>query len=248
MRNEWFPKNKAEYMTPTRFQELGLTRDAIGEVDRSFVVLSALDAAIRSKPEEPEMEEPVPEVPVSQVKVPDVTVMTFPPLLLSFPFFPPQSSHPVLVGGSMAQTVGANSCDCKQPETAHALLFQLIPNTLTFHRKPVPVPKPKTTQEPKVSPLIARHVPASTPTTRFTEIFGSVSSSDIFNQIKALIADHEEASRINLAPSSVKILGLDKDNDRIKYLGRWDIEIAVARAKSGVEPVRKSVEILPSAQ
>ncbi|KAK3397684.1 hypothetical protein B0T20DRAFT_226896 [Sordaria brevicollis] len=213
MRNEWFPKNKAEYMTPARFQELGLTRDAIGEVDRSFVVLSALEAVIRSEPEEPEEpqmeEDPVPEVPVSKVKVPDVT-----------------------------------------PETAHSLLSQLIPNTLTFYRKPVPAPEPKTTKEPRVSPLIqgTRHVPAPTTTTPSNKIFSSVSSTDIYNQIKALIADHEEASRINLAPSSVKILGLGNDTDRIKYLGRWDIEIAVARAKSDVEPVRKSVEILPSAE
>ena len=81
MRNEWFPKNKAEYMTPTRFQELGLTRDAIGEVDRSFVILSALDAAL--KPEEQEVEEPVPEVQIPKAKVPDVTVRTLP-----FPWHP----------------------------------------------------------------------------------------------------------------------------------------------------------------
>ncbi|EGO52860.1 hypothetical protein NEUTE1DRAFT_91606 [Neurospora tetrasperma FGSC 2508] len=213
MRNEWFPKNKAEYMTPARFQELGLTRDAIGEVDRSFVILSALEAATRPKPEEQKTEEPVPEVQISQVNVPDVT-----------------------------------------PETAHALLSELIPNTLTFHREPVPIPisKPKPALGPKISPLIARHVPASTPETPSTgearrAIFGSVSSSDILNQIKALVSGHEEASRIILEPSSVKIGGLAEDNDRIRHLGRWEIEIAVARA-GGLDPVRKSVEILPSAQ
>ncbi|KAJ4418554.1 hypothetical protein N0V85_001387 [Neurospora sp. IMI 360204] len=212
MRNEWFPKNKAEYMTPARFQELGLTRDAIGEVDRSFVILSALDAAARPKPEEQKTEKPVPEVQIPQVKVPDVT-----------------------------------------PETAHALLSELVPNTLTFHREPVPItiPQPKPAQEPKISPLIARHAPASTPKTPSTNeaqraIFGSVSSSDILNQIKALISGHEEASRIVLGPSSVKIVGLAEDNDRIRHLGRWEIEIAVARA--GSLTVYKSVEILPSAQ
>lgn len=81
MRNEWFPKNKAEYMTPARFQELGLTRDAIGEVDRTFVIMSALEAATRKAPEELRMgEEPVPEIQNPQVKVQDVTVMTLPAL------------------------------------------------------------------------------------------------------------------------------------------------------------------------
>ena len=36
MRNYWFPKNQAEYMTRIRFKELGLTDAAIGVRDRSF--------------------------------------------------------------------------------------------------------------------------------------------------------------------------------------------------------------------
>lgn len=36
MRNEWFPKNMAEYMTKNRFMELGLTEAAIGTRDRAF--------------------------------------------------------------------------------------------------------------------------------------------------------------------------------------------------------------------
>ncbi|KAK1757566.1 hypothetical protein QBC47DRAFT_376380 [Echria macrotheca] len=36
MRNEWYPNNKAEYMTKTRFQELGLSRQDVGERDPSF--------------------------------------------------------------------------------------------------------------------------------------------------------------------------------------------------------------------
>lgn len=134
------------------------------------------------------------------------------------------------------------------------MLSELIPNTLTFYREPVPIPisQPKPALEPKISPLIARHVPASTPETPSIgearrAIFGSVSSSDILNQIKALVSGHEDASRIVLGPSSVKIVGLAEDNDRIRHLGRWEIEIAVARA-GGLDPVRKSVEILPSAQ
>lgn len=36
MRNKWFPSNKAEYMTAIRFQELGLTREDVGERDTTF--------------------------------------------------------------------------------------------------------------------------------------------------------------------------------------------------------------------
>lgn len=36
MRNFWFPKGQAEYMTRFRFKELGLTDAAIGVRDRTF--------------------------------------------------------------------------------------------------------------------------------------------------------------------------------------------------------------------
>jgi hypothetical protein len=36
MRNIWFPKGVAEYMTKKRFEELGLTEAAIGARDRNF--------------------------------------------------------------------------------------------------------------------------------------------------------------------------------------------------------------------
>lgn len=36
MRNEFFPRHRAEYMTRERLAELGLTRDDIGERDYSF--------------------------------------------------------------------------------------------------------------------------------------------------------------------------------------------------------------------
>ncbi|KAI2620685.1 hypothetical protein GGS26DRAFT_594785 [Hypomontagnella submonticulosa] len=43
MRNYWFPRAQAEYMTRQRFQELGLTEDAIGVRDRTFGNRSLLD-------------------------------------------------------------------------------------------------------------------------------------------------------------------------------------------------------------
>ncbi|KAI1816469.1 hypothetical protein GGS20DRAFT_537703 [Poronia punctata] len=40
MRNIWFPKGKAEYMTRQRFTDMGLTEAAIGVRDRSFGVVN----------------------------------------------------------------------------------------------------------------------------------------------------------------------------------------------------------------
>lgn len=40
MRNQWYPANKAEYMTRQRFRELGLTEEDVGERDRAFGVIN----------------------------------------------------------------------------------------------------------------------------------------------------------------------------------------------------------------
>lgn len=43
MRNYWFPKYQAEYMTAQRFKEMGLTEAAIGVRDRTFGTKLVLD-------------------------------------------------------------------------------------------------------------------------------------------------------------------------------------------------------------
>ncbi len=43
MRNEWFPHKKAEYMTVSRFQELGVTRGDIGDRDTTFGAVAAAE-------------------------------------------------------------------------------------------------------------------------------------------------------------------------------------------------------------
>lgn len=43
MRNIWFPKGAAEYMTRQRFTELGLSEAAVGVRDRTFGTQLLLD-------------------------------------------------------------------------------------------------------------------------------------------------------------------------------------------------------------
>ena len=51
MRNIWFPKAAAEYMTRKRFEELGLTEAAIGVRDRTFGSQAMLEEIARAKQE-----------------------------------------------------------------------------------------------------------------------------------------------------------------------------------------------------
>ena len=116
----------------------------------------------------------------------------------------------------------------QQPERIHALLSTLIVPTLTFHRKPIP----SAPAEPEAQ-----------------AIFGSVSTTDILLAIKSDLALDPEASRITLEPRAVRFVGLDEENDRVKRLGSWEIEIAVPGASKytpEVEFVRRTVEVLPA--
>jgi len=131
----------------------------------------------------------------------------------------------------------------RQPAVAHRFLTTLVPDTLTFYRKPTPT----TPSSPSpVSPLIAYSIPSQTTNQHGQEssIFGSVSINDVISKIKELLAGHSEASRVALEPENVRFVDLEDGTDRIKSLGRWQVTISVG---DEMEPIRKVVEVLPEA-
>jgi hypothetical protein len=137
---------------------------------------------------------------------------------------------------------GANEAE-QQPEKSHTVLTTRVPGTLTFHRKPIPAPAPPPPTQ-SISPLVA----AANPDTAHDRnaplaIYGSVSATDVVAYIKGLLVGDAEGSRMVLGPENVRFLGLAEEADRVKALGRWEVEISVG---SKLEPVRKVVEILPS--
>ena len=76
MRNEWFPSKRAEYMTASRFQELGLTRGDIGDRDTSFGAVAASELDF-----EPEPEVPRTTVVTTSVRLPNFLVPPVSPIL-----------------------------------------------------------------------------------------------------------------------------------------------------------------------
>ncbi|KAK1769485.1 putative fructose-bisphosphate aldolase [Phialemonium atrogriseum] len=225
MRNQWFPGGKAEYMTEARFRELGLTRDDVGERDNLF----------GSSAPVPDELEVVEETPAPGIEVHGLS-----------------------------------------PERAHALLSFLVPETLTFTRKPIHATatspeQQQQRQQPEQprSPLLASNATVSTTTPSAPAqpdspaaaspdpaaapsplaIFGSVSLTDVVAAVRNLLITDPEASRIVLGPEHVRFVGLGEGVDRVKSLGRWEVEIYLAAVgaagrDSGVEPVRKVVEVL----
>ncbi|KAK0656021.1 hypothetical protein B0T16DRAFT_398340 [Cercophora newfieldiana] len=105
------------------------------------------------------------------------------------------------------------------PEVFRDLVATAIPETLTYFRKPIPVaPLPPTT---KISPLIASSSAPSTAAENVpVGIFGSVSATDIIQQIKELLSNEPELARLQLEPQHIQFLGLEEGLDRLKALGR----------------------------
>jgi hypothetical protein len=217
MRNEWYPSKQAEYMTASRFRELGLTRDDIGERDITFGTLAAAESDAAQGPEAPTAA-----VRTTAVRVPGPTL----PL--------PLPLQPMLTR------------QLQQPEKAHTILTSVVPETLTFHRNPIPAPAPAPPTQ-SVSPLVASANPGPAHDQKTPlAIYGSVSATDIVGHIKGLLVGDVEGSRIVLGPENIRFRGLSEDTDRLKALGRWEVDISVGG--TGLEPVRKVIEILPSAE
>ncbi|KAL8765977.1 MAG: hypothetical protein Q9209_007124 [Squamulea sp. 1 TL-2023] len=136
------------------------------------------------------------------------------------------------------------------PKRASEIIEALTPPEIVFYRVPIVTPEPEPAPpEPVGSSINAiggeapvRNVLQSKPS--ITRIFGSVSTADMAESIKAVMAASEEGARVVLAPEDVRIdeaasedLGIEVD--RLKALGEYKIEIRV----KGVDPVRRRVSI-----
>ncbi|CAK7270633.1 hypothetical protein SEPCBS57363_004201 [Sporothrix epigloea] len=117
------------------------------------------------------------------------------------------------------------------------LLETLLPSTLVFYRKPILADG--------------------------AAIFGSVSAEDVVTALREVLqaSGDEDALLVRVEPRDVKFIVteatslLDGDEqsstvDRIKALGRWEVEIVVHGSQNSnseprsVEPVRKAVEVI----
>jgi hypothetical protein len=140
-----------------------------------------------------------------------------------------------------------------QPEESRTLLDELLPETLTFSRKPIAVlaadPEPVVHRSPSLAANAATSPQATSGTSAepaasavdTTSIFGSVSATDILTRIReALLADRN-GSRVALEAEGITIVGLEEGEDRIKHLGRWEVDVVTGK---GIEPVRRIVEVV----
>ncbi|KAL9028076.1 MAG: hypothetical protein Q9196_003494 [Gyalolechia fulgens] len=134
---------------------------------------------------------------------------------------------------------------------ASELIETLVPREMVFYRVPIANPKP---EPEKPEPLgnsinaIGGQVPAQRapkPMPLVTRIFGSVSTTDMVDSIKAVLAEDEEGARVVLGPEDVHIVEgekseeLDIEEDRLKTVGDYKIEIRL----KGADPIPRTVSI-----
>ncbi|KAI0595029.1 hypothetical protein F4775DRAFT_605472 [Biscogniauxia sp. FL1348] len=239
MRNIWFPKSAAEYMTSKRFAELGLTEAAIGVRDRSFGSKFMLEEAARAKERSQALKEQEDMVP-SDVKTKKKEVLTL----------PPEETQALL--------------ETLLPEI---LIFKRKPIAAPAP-EPAPEPEPVAPAAPRSPSLATRAAtsvggpppapssPAAPPTPaeppQERAIFGSVSVNDILAHVKELllVGDARRGSRVALDAAGVEITGLGAGpegaahhhEDRIKRLGTFEVLISPGK---GFRPVKRVVSVVP---
>ncbi|KAL8919753.1 MAG: hypothetical protein Q9208_006619 [Pyrenodesmia sp. 3 TL-2023] len=142
------------------------------------------------------------------------------------------------------------------PKRTRELIEDLVPQEMVFYKTPIlAAPEPEA-PSPATEPLgnsinaIGGQVPmpvqqrAPEPKNLITKIFGSVSTADMVDTIKAVLAEDEEAARVVLSPGDIVLdEKVDEERgveaDRLKALGEWKVEIRL----KGVEPVRRMVSL-----
>lgn len=145
----------------------------------------------------------------------------------------------------------------RQPQRALEIMEASIPNHLIFYRTPIVNSEPETPiQEAPARPRRAASSAAAEleaasqplpkpPKPQLTTIFGSVSTADIAESMKAILAQTKEGARVVLGAEDVTVLEkkLEEDGpeetgiegDRLKALGDFQVE---ARVKGGNAVVR----------
>ena len=120
----------------------------------------------------------------------------------------------------------------------------VIPPEMIFYRTPIAAQESDALPEsskiigtPDIKTILQ---PSAKPQAQITKIYGSVSTVDISDNVKSILAQHEEGVRIVLGPEDVSIAQEGEDDNgiepgRIKALGSFAVDIRV----KGGEAIRR---------
>lgn len=81
---------------------------------------------------------------------------------------------------------------------------------------------------------------AGTNTPEKALIYGSVSTSDVAERMKAILSKDSEGMRVVLGPENIQFVQETEEKDRIKHLGIYEVDIQL---KGASEIVRRAIKI-----
>ena len=126
-----------------------------------------------------------------------------------------------------------------------------LPSHIIFYRSPITDPEPEIPESPTprraaslaAAVLDAASEPLKPSKPSLVTIYGSVSTADVVDSMKAILSQTEEGARVVLAAEDVKMLvpanvesqDIGVEGDRLKALGEFQVE---ARVKGGGAVVR----------
>jgi ribosomal protein L9 len=133
-----------------------------------------------------------------------------------------------------------------QPDAATNIISKLLPANIDFYRTPIATEQHKSQPPKRLSPSIPaasaisaaaaegqpKEVEAKEPGK--TSIYGSVSTSDIAANIKAVLAENNEGARVVLSSEHISFVEEMEDQDRVKHLGVFEIDIRLPGAANAV--------------
>ncbi|PBP28391.1 Fructose-bisphosphate aldolase [Diplocarpon rosae] len=216
MRNIWFPKKMAEYLTLQRIAELGIKKDSGLERDSAFRSNAErrLEKQKEKEKEQEDASEPLPQMEAEQPEEPA------PQIELELP----SPSQATLI---MDQLIPANLDFYRTPIAE--------PNTPTKRVSPS-IPNSSAISAAATKAEAKREIAKNAP------IYGSVSTLDIAVNLKAILAEDEDGARVVLSPENVTFVDEMDEKGKVKHLGVFEIDIQVDGA---TESVRRTIKIAP---
>ncbi|KAL3427971.1 hypothetical protein PVAG01_01480 [Phlyctema vagabunda] len=268
MRNTFYPKKLAEYVTPNQLKELG--EDIVVERDRSFK-LSGKAETRREKRTRLELEraaaiangeilpEAIPETAESTIEISDILAEAVPETAESVTEI--RESIPEIVNNTpnIIDSVAVEEAleveapvsprivkpEVLNPGTAINLMSKLLPSNIEFYRKTASgsdAPRRRVSPSIPVSSAISAAAAArKEAVAQSNRIRTAVSAQEIVESLKAALAKDEKGSRILLSPENITIVG-QEGLQSIDQLGRFEINIALEGAPNFV---RRSITISP---
>ncbi|RDL42223.1 uncharacterized protein BP5553_02202 [Venustampulla echinocandica] len=206
MRNQWYPRKLAEYVTDARLAELGLKKEDIVERGNIQTAEEAVSSTMQAEADS------------------DAGTTANDPLATLDPIQEP------------VEPVEPAAPEPLTPEQATSILTRLLVPTVEFHRTPIPTshlaPKKLSPSLPANAAVSGSGRGAQIP--QNASIYGSVSTADIAADINTILAGNEEGAGIILSPEDISFVKEAEEKDRIKHLGTFEIDIRLRGAPSAI--------------